>query len=175
MCHESGLSRSQPYVVIHAGANWDLKQWPKERFVPIVRYLDSQGINAVLVGTLKEKDLIESILSEARVANAISLCGKTSILELAALMERACLVLSGDSGPIHIAAGVGVPLIALFGPTSPACTKPISRGPVGILHHRIGCVVPCYFKECHKRVCMERIGSREVIDVLQEMLGEVHV
>ncbi len=160
------LEESPPYAVIHPGGNWELKRWPAGYFCEIVDYLSSKKMISVICGTSDEISLAESIRAGVKAGSALSLCGKTSIGVLAALMEKSRVVLSNDSGPIHIAAGLGVPLVGLYGPTAAALTGAKARGPHRLLEGRVGCRVPCYFEYCSERACMEKIRPAEVVGAL---------
>jgi len=164
------LEDGRPYVVLHPGGNWDLKRWPVENFVRVMRYLENCEICTVICGTAREIHLSETILSASRAGNVVSFCGKTRLMTLAAMIQESRLLVSNDSGPIHVAAALGTPVVGVFGPTSPAETGPVARGPMRLIHRRVGCVIPCYFQDCHHRVCMEHLGADEVIEAIEELM-----
>lgn len=167
-----GVSADEPLAVVHAGGNWELKRWPPEYFS---RWIDlfrrAKKWKIVLCGTASEEMLARSIAEKFTDGGVVSVCGKTSLGELAALMKRARIVLSNDSGPIHVAAAQRAPILGLFGPTSPRETGPVSEGPVRILWKDVGCRVPCYFRSCNKRACMEFLTPEEVLERSEELLA----
>lgn len=159
-------------VVINPGGNWDPKRWPKENFARVADYLaEGQKIKIVINGAAKDRDLAEDI-NLSMMEKAAILCGKTSIKQLGALMERADLVISNDSGPMHIAASMKRPVLALFGPTSHEITGPCGKGMCDVLYKDIGCDVPCYDYACRDNRCMRAITPEEVFEKAKEMLHE---
>ncbi|MBI4352365.1 MAG: lipopolysaccharide heptosyltransferase II [Candidatus Omnitrophica bacterium] len=167
-----GAGLNAPYAVVHAGGNWPLKRWPVSYFVEWLRlFFDRFGWKIFLCGTTKEQPIAKSISSyfpnEARL---ISLCGKTSLDTLAILLRGAQFLLTNDSGPMHLAASQGTNIIGLFGPTSPEITGPVSKGPAVVLRKDTGCEVPCYFRSCDYRVCMDWITPHEVFQKSVEMV-----
>ncbi len=167
-----GIRAGEAYVTVHAGGNWDLKRWPVLSFAAWIRqFRRHYGWKIVLCGTAQERSLCEEILSHSGREGVASLCGETSIEELAALLKNSKLLLSNDSGPIHLAASQRTPLLGLFGPTSPERTGPVSLGPMRVLHQDVGCEVPCYFRSCDHRVCMELLSPDQVFQATVDLLS----
>ena len=160
-----------PYVVLHAGGNWDLKRWPIGSFVQWIRLWRKEFKHRiVLCGTGPEVPLAEAIRSNFSEDEVLSLCGKTSFDELAFLLKNAELLLSNDSGPIHLAATQRTKIVGIFGPTSPVITGPVSDAPMKILWKDVGCEVPCYYRSCHYRVCMEWVKPEEVFEEARKLI-----
>ena len=86
-------------------------------------------------------------------------------------MKRARFILSNDSGPIHVAASQRTRILGLYGPTSPKETGPVSKGPVRLLWLDVGCTVPCYFRSCDARACMDLLTPEEVLERAEELLA----
>lgn len=108
------------YAVLAAGSAHGRKCWPAERFARIAACLHQQaGLAAVLIGSARERPLAEQIRQAAGVPAAV-LTGRTSIPQMAALLERAAIVVGNDTGPTHLAAALKVPTVMIFGPTNPA-------------------------------------------------------
>lgn len=167
-----GIQRNEPYIVIHAGGNWALKRWPARYFAICAKhFLSRYPWKIILCGTGAEEPLADEIRSHFRPEEMVSLCGKTSIDTLAVLLKNAKLLLSNDSGPIHLAASQCTTLVGLFGPTSPEWTGPVSRGRSLILRKDVGCEVPCYYRSCNSRLCMEWLTPEEVFQKTVEFLG----
>ena len=167
-----GLSIENPYVVVHAGGNWDLKRWPASYFVKwIDRFLGSTGWPVILCGTPGEENLSQEILSHFFGKPVFSVCGKTDLNVLGHLLKHARLLLSNDSGPIHLAASQKTPLVGIYGPTSPLETGPVSEARLAVLHKEVGCEVPCYFRSCNNRVCMHWITPEEVFEETRRVLA----
>jgi len=166
-----GVNRGDIIVVINPGGNWLPKRWPKEKFAKLSRkMIDELGARVVITGAKKDIPLSEEIesLSRAKVINA---CGKTSLKRLGAFMERADLVVSSDSGPMHLATSVKSKVIALFGPTSNAITGPYGTGHFEVIRKNIGCPVPCYNFGCRDHKCMDAITVDEVFTKAKEVLS----
>lgn len=164
-------------VGIHPGSAWPTKCWYAERYAELALKLNKEfGLQIVLVGGEKDADLGESIRQsvDAGIAN---LCGKTSLMDLMALMRHFKLFITNDSGPMHIATAFGVPTLAIFGPT----TKELGFFPYGKGHRvmevkELECR-PCALhggKKCPEGhfKCMGLITSDMVFETAKEMLKE---
>jgi lipopolysaccharide heptosyltransferase II len=166
-----GLAGGTRYAVVHAGGNWTLKRWPVAHFVQMIRLVSERlATRTVLCGGPGETALANEIRAHFGANEVISLCGETSLDELALLLKNASFVVSNDSGPLHLAASQRTPLVGLFGPTLPELTGPVSSGPVRVLRVDVGCEVPCYFRSCDHRVCMEYLTPGEVFRQVEELL-----
>jgi len=168
----SGLSRKTPFVVFAPGAAYGhAKRWPPDRVARVIARLSAQGLTAVLVGARDDRDTgraIESTLpADARVVNLI---GRTSLGELVGVIARAAAFVSNDSGAMHIAAALGVPLTAIFGPTDERVTAP--AGEADVIVRDVFCR-PCMLRECpidHR--CMKRIDVDSVFASVTANLTE---
>lgn len=161
-----GLRESDFLVVINPGGNWDLKRWPAENFARLCdRLIEKYKAKIIITGAEGDSGLAEDIAKQMH-GQPITLCGKTNLGELAALMAKVDLVISGDSGPMHIAVSQGTKTIALFGPTSPKVTGPFGRGDYIVIQKDVGCATPCYRLDCGNNRCMKAIS---VEDVLKEV------
>ena len=167
-----GITVGQPYAVVHAGGNWSLKRWPAVYFVKWAKlFLERYPWKIILCGTESEEALSREISSHFASEEVVSFCGKTSIDMLALLLKNARILLSNDSGPIHLAASQGTRLVGLFGPTSPELTGPVSKGSSLILSMDVGCEVPCYYRSCDYRICMDWLKPEEVFERTAEFLN----
>jgi heptosyltransferase II len=167
-----GVDIAEDYAVVHAGGNWDLKRWPAAHFARWISLFLSKnpGWKIVLCGSASEKELARDILERAGHKDAVSICGKTGLGELAALLRHARFVLSNDSGPIHVAAAQRTRILGLYGPTSSVETGPVSAAPVRVLWKDVGCRVPCYFRSCDWRACMELLTPEHVLEQSEALL-----
>ncbi len=119
-------------ALLAASAGWGAKQWPPERFAALAGVLHAMGLR-VLVNAPKTDDPIASrVVDGSDGAAELVVCNVAGLL---ALLRRTALVVGGDSGPVHLAAALGVPLVALFGPTDPARNGPWGPGPRRVLRH----------------------------------------
>ncbi len=124
---ENGVD--EKFIVFHLGSNREEKRWPPEYFADLAeRVWNKYKLPIVATGTLEDLDLWEKFKSKLADAKAVHLMGKTKIRVSAAIYKKSLLVVSGDSGPMHIATGVGTNVAALFGPTSPELFGPRGMG-----------------------------------------------
>ncbi len=165
------VPEGQPFAVLAVGGTWQSKRWGIERFSQVADQLISKyGLAVVLVGQRCEKPLAEQLTSQSRrpIANLVT---KTSLKELMALLVRASVVVTNDSGPMHIAAALGRPTVAIFGPTNPQRT-----GPYGQLDHvlqsKLPCL-PCYKRRCAELTCMNDITTDQVMAMIAKVLQPV--
>jgi predicted lipopolysaccharide heptosyltransferase III len=154
---DARVTNADRIVVIHVSAGNPFRRWPLDHFVSLTASLAGHpGVRVVLSSGPSERAAADRILAEARAAlgpraaAAVVDCGEFSLAELRALLERAALFIGGDSGPLHIAATTGVPVVGLFGPTIPARSAPwrSSRLPMAAID--VG-PLPC--RPCDQRVC----------------------
>ncbi len=170
----SGIDPEIPYVVLHTGGNWELKRWPADYFVRWIQlFLSEFSWSVILCGTSSEKGISDAIAANFSPRQVVSLCGRSSLDVLALLLGRAKFLLSNDSGPIHLASTQRTPVLGLYGPTSQRLSGPVSNGSVRILQKDVGCQVPCYFRSCDTRVCMEWITPEEVFQETLKLSVEI--
>jgi len=153
------------YAVLVPGARWQTKRWPPERFGEIAKRLPMRSL---VIGGKEDIDLAERVVYSSD-GKAISLAGKTSLKELVEIIRRAKLVVSNDSGPVHISAALGIPTFALYGPTSPLRTGPYGRNTF-VINAEIDCA-PCFKRRCKKNLCMESITVENVWKVISDYLN----
>lgn len=160
---------SRPLVVIHPMAKWETKQWPLDNFAGLISALVEKNASVVITGSPQDMEPVTEILRRAgRGRKVLNLTGVTSLRELAGIFSLADLVVTPDTGPMHLAAAVKAPLIALFGPTAPWRTGPYGN------HHRVirkalPCS-PCFRKKCDTLECMTSITVEEVLAAAEKKL-----
>jgi heptosyltransferase-2 len=161
-----GLDRSRPVAAFCPGAEYGpAKRWPARHFAALARELSRRGYAVWLIGSEKDAELGEEIRTQAGGASQ-NLCGKTDLATAVDLMSCAALVVSNDSGLMHVAAALGKPLIALYGSSSPEHTPPLSAD-ARILRVDIECS-PCFKRECplgHFRCMNELLPERVLAEV----------
>jgi lipopolysaccharide heptosyltransferase I len=157
------LGGVERFAVVLPGTNWQTKRWPIEHFAALVEPLQRQfGLQTVVAGGPGDAELA------AKIPGALNLAGQTSLRQLTALLERADLVIANDSGPMHIAAALGRPLVTLFGPTNPTRTGPFNR-PDTVLRLDIACS-PCYSRKCSHQSCLQWLAPRAVLESARRQL-----
>jgi len=162
---EKGIDDVMDFVAVSPVAYWETKLWDEAKFAAVCnRIVRELGLPVVFTGERPEGP-IERIRSLMRVPSA-SVAGQTSLRELAALYRRASALLTTDSGPMHLAAAVEAPVVALFGPTSPERTGPYGEGH-SVIRRGMNCS-PCFRKACETRKCMKMIGIDEVYEAVRD-------
>ena len=172
---QEGIKPEKPLIACHVSSNnGQSKRWPLPYWATLIdKLIREQDAQVILTGTFADLPLIESVLHQMQ-EQAINLAGKTSLPQLVALLQRANLIISGDSGPMHIAAAVGTPLIAIHGPTDPALSGPVSPTAT-VLRSGIWCS-PCYkardTADCRffTTQCMKNILPSQVFKVARDKL-----
>ena len=161
---------TKPLIILNPGAYYgSAKRWPAEKFAELASLLQNdRGAQIMIIGSADENALAEIISS--RMSNPpLVMTGQTSLPRLAALISLADLFVTNDSGPMHLANFLGIPVVALFGPTDPARTGPI-RQPSEVIHKGAPCW-PCWYRQCpfdHR--CMMTITPGEVFESCQKLL-----
>jgi len=148
------------------------KRWDPERFAAVADALvEEWGAQAVVIGSAAEKGIADEVAAGMR-ARAVNLAGRTTVRELLALLSRCAFLVTNDSGPMHAAAALGVPLVAVFGPTDPGKTGPWSRR-ARVVRAGVECA-PCRKRDCDRgRACMLAVTADMVIEEARGLMEEV--
>lgn len=163
------LKNAGKLVAINPVAKWGTKLWPYHKFAQLAdRLIEQYDAEIIFTGSLKDRLVIESITS-AMKGRAVNLAGKTTLKMLAALYAKADIVVSTDTGPMHLAVSVGTPVVALFGPTAPWRTGPYGSGHQ-IVRVELECA-PCFKRRCGTIDCMHRIAVDQVLDAVKKIIG----
>lgn len=162
-------SERGPVVVMSPAARWTTKCWPAAHYAELSDTLvRRRRATVVFVGSAGDRATVRRI-RHMTAERSMDLAGQTTLRRLAALLARADLMVSNDTGPMHLAAAVGCPVLAFFGPTSPVRTGPYAGATRSVvLSSRTPCA-PCYRKECHRRQCLQDITP----DRAQEEAGRL--
>ena len=170
LIRELGVGEGERVVALHAGANWRLKRWPARNFAQLADALAAlYGAKILFVGGEGDLPLIEGILQRMQTRPLVA-AGRTSFRQLGALLARTSLLISNDSGPLHLGIAAGVPVVALFGPTDPKLTGPLESARAVTLFGSIGCPVPCYQLRCPVNLCMHQISVEQVLSAVGKFL-----
>ena len=169
----AGARHSATRVAVGAGASYgSAKCWPPGRFAEALNQLQRErDADVILFGTPSEL-AVSTAIQSGLARPALDLTGKTDIADLPALLSRCHLFLGNDSGAMHVAAAVGLPVIAIFGPTDPFGTAPVTPHAV-IVQEKPYCS-PCFLRRCptdHR--CMTAIAPQKVSESLLRVLAEV--
>jgi heptosyltransferase-2 len=173
--YESGVHRDALRIAIGAGASYgSAKCWPPPRFAEVANRLQSESdADVILFGTSAEAGVATAISADMR-RPAIDLTGKTAIADLPALLSQCHLFIGNDSGAMHVAAAVGLPVVAVFGPTDPEGTAPVTPR-CNIVQQKPYCS-PCFLRRCptdHR--CMTAITVDMVEAAARPWLSSIQV
>jgi heptosyltransferase-2 len=166
-----GIPANAPFLVLNPGAAYgSAKRWHQERFAKAAESLAREiGLQVAIIGSEVERTIAEEI-REGMTRRTAVLNGKTSLETLIGVLAESRLMITNDSGPMHIAAALGIPTVAIFGPTDETATGPC--GPhTRIVKHAVECS-PCLLRECpidHR--CMNAVTVDEVCRAAKELVN----
>ncbi|MDA8163417.1 MAG: glycosyltransferase family 9 protein [Desulfobacteraceae bacterium] len=164
----------RPLVTLFPGASIPERRWGSERFAQVAARFAQRGFGIVVIGGREDA---ESGAAIAQAASGLSLAGRTTLAETAAILSRSALLVSGDSGVLHLAVGLGIPTVSLFGPGIAAKWAP--RGPKHIIINKHLPCSPCtkfgYTPKCPRNgECLARISVEEVLAASLALLPEIN-
>ncbi len=162
------ISKDTPLVLFNLGASLPQKKWPAKNWKRLASILIERDIKILLLGTIEENTIAQELIEELpSIASAVS---KTSLMQAAGIMSKADLMISADSGPIHIASAIGIPVIGLYGPDSPLLTGPFTEKK-RVFYLNLPCS-PCYKRPvCNGSFeCMDKITPEDVAKAVIELL-----
>ena len=162
---------AKPLVMFQPGARYWFKAWPAERFSALVDRLAGKYSCRVLIGgDPKERQLAETIRAQA-ASKPVVLAGRTTVRQYAAILKRCILFVGNDNGPMHMAAALGVPVVAFFGPSNPAEWGP-RGGRTEVLYKGLDCRA-CFHPTCTKgeASCMKQISVDEAWNAVTRLMG----
>ena len=168
-----GLRADGPVVALCPGAEYGpAKRWPAEHFAALARRCAEAGAEVWIVGSANEAALGDAICTSSG-RFAVNLAGRTSLLEAVDLLSAASAVVSNDSGLLHVAAALDVPVAAVYGSTSPDFTPPLGAHAVA-LQRELGCR-PCFRRECPlgHTDCLRGLAPAEVFAALGKLCPEL--
>ena len=170
LLNSAGILPGTALVAVNAGARWPTKQWPPASFAQVADRLQKEGIRVVVIGGAAEHHPGTAVLRHM-VTSPMDLVGKTGIKDLIALLRRVRLVITNDSGPMHLAAALGTRVVALFGPTDPGRTGPYGPGHM-VFHSGVSCS-PCLSRRCANPKALECLTSISPEEVFRRALAMV--
>lgn len=170
-----GIKKADKLLAIHPGASSPSKIWPNERFAEAAdRLVKKYGFKVFVIAGPKDTALAQGVIKHMHEP-AIDISGRTSVSQLASLLRRCSLFISNDSGPVHIASSVGIPVISIFG-RSQKGLGPLRWGPTAkksrVIHKNVGCI-ECLAHNCVKEfACLKAITVNDIIDAADSLLKE---
>jgi lipopolysaccharide heptosyltransferase I len=158
----------RPWVMMNLGTRWETKRWPVSHFATVAQQVHLiTGGSVILVGG-PDEHLLAAEFEQKFSRKGLSTVGKTTLRELVAILSLSDLVVSNDSGPLHLAAALGRPVLAPF-----TCTSPTRTGPYGQRDNIVMTTVPCaasYLKTCSSMVCMQELTPDRLVPTLNRLL-----
>ena len=164
------LNRQQPLVGIHLGSSkrWLTKRWPLEYIANLSENLALKDVRVVISAERIDPRELKMLQDLTKKSRPIIACGKTSINQLGCLIKRCGVFVVGDTAPLHIAAAVGTPVVALFGPTDPK-RHLSSAEEIAVINKELPCQ-PCYKPQCSSIECMKQISVEQVQEAIFKLL-----
>lgn len=169
------IAEYDQYMVVAFRAVAESRRWGVENYTELIRLMVAEhGLKAILIGSPDDQTEGEKIVEEAGLGDmVVNLAGKTSLRELAAIISRACVFVGNDSGPAHLTAAVGVPLVVISGADDPAQTSPVTPLKKVLRRDQLECIA-CIKNKCSLRNdefmrCMKEIPVEQVADALTEI------
>jgi len=169
------------YVVLAPGTSVrrGMKAWEEKKFGELIVLLKkTYGFTPVLAGDEKDREGNERVIEEARqkdregeIDPIVNLAGKTNLVALCQLLKGASLFVGVDSGIMHLASSLDIPVVGIFGPTDPSQVGPQNKKSVVVQKKEMECV-PCDLKGCEERGCLTGLDVKEVFDACQQLLGQ---
>ena len=159
------------FIILNPGGGWDTKNWAPENYALLHDKLrEKTGLPSVLTWGPGEEPLVDEVLHACAGPQPVTF--PTSLYQLIALLRRAKLFVGGDTGPLHLAAACGTPIVGIFGPTDPVRNGPFSREDI-VVSHQVPCG-PCYKRTCpiYNKECLRLV---QVDEVFQAVLRRLEV
>jgi lipopolysaccharide heptosyltransferase II len=160
-------------IAVCPGAEYGAaKRWLPERYAEVMRAVDMEyETEWYLVGTAKDRPVAEEIESHAQLPNVENVCGKTSLQGLIELLQKCHILVTNDTGTMHLASLIGLRTVSIFGSTEPLLTGPLGPGHI-VLRHQVECS-PCFLRECPLDFrCMKAIEAIEVAAAVCSIIDE---
>ena len=171
LLEEHDVPASKPLVVLVPGTIWETKHWTIEGFAGVARQFLQDGFAVALVGTKRDQQRCRQIAAAA--PGTCDLSGKTTPADLAALIRRAEVAVTNDSGSMHVAASLGKPAVSVFGPTNPVHIGPYER-PESVVRVDLPCS-PCNYRRLSQcpfdHSCMKQVTSTMVVERVRKILS----
>jgi len=171
LLEEHGVPASKPLVVLVPGTIWETKHWTIEGFAGVARQFLQDGFAVALAGTVRDQQRCQQIAAAA--PGTCDLSGKTTPGDLAALIRRAEVAVTNDSGSMHVAASLGKAMVSVFGPTNPVHIGPYER-PESVVRVDLPCS-PCNYRRLSQcpfdHACMKQVTSAMVVERVRKILS----
>ena len=172
LLRQAGLAPGSEWIAMSVSARWATKRYPTESFAALADMVQTQGLGTlVFIGGSEDRAAVEAV-QRSMSTKALNLAGRTSLNLLPALLHSAELLVTNDSGPMHVAAALGIHVVAMFGPTSPVDSGPYGSGHV-VLRSGIPCS-PCFSRTCRNITqleCLHSVSPESVFQAVRQQLA----
>jgi lipopolysaccharide heptosyltransferase II len=172
LLREAGVTPGGGWVAMNVSARWPTKRWPSNAFAVLADRLVEAGFGPVLfMGGPDERGDVAAVREHMKTSS-FDLSGALPVGLLPSFLSKAALLITNDSGPMHVAAAVGTPVVAMFGPTSPVRTGPYGRAH-SVLTHKIPCS-PCFSRSCRNAIqleCLNLVSPDQVMAAARAQLA----
>ena len=165
------LARHPLHLVLAAGAAYGAaKRWPEGNFHTVAEFWVRRGGVVSVAGAKSERKIGDLVLANLPPERCFNLCGETTLNALMVLLKSASLCVANDSGVMHLAAALGTPGVAVFGPTDPAAPAPVSEKWT-LLYEKLPCA-PCFRRTCPDNKCIKAITPAMVLEAVEALCGK---
>jgi heptosyltransferase-1 len=159
----------RPRVILNLGARWLTKRWPPEHYAEIGRRAVAQfGAGLIAVGASEDRPLVDALARHTAPLRVLDLCGQTRLPQLAALSLEADLMISNDTGPLHLAAAAGARVLGIYTCTSPNLTGPF--GPQAATVQSCIWCAPSFLKNCNRLDCMTQLSPDQIWSAAKDQI-----
>jgi lipopolysaccharide heptosyltransferase I len=170
---DAGVGPGERFALVTPGARWETKIWPAGKIAEVCEHIyRAWGLKIVLAGGPGEMPDCRAVAAAAGVPTG-NVCGRTSLRDLVALIDASSVLVSNESGPMHVAVALGRPVAGVVGPTNPSRNGPFSANS-RIVRHALPCS-PCYLKKLSQcrygHACMREVEAAEMIDAVEQLLA----
>jgi heptosyltransferase I len=162
----------RPLALLHPGARWASKLWPPASWARLAEWFHTQGFQIAVTGSPADRELAGGITAQCR-APLLNLAGATSLAQLAAILRKTRLAVTTDTGVMHLAAALGTPVTALFGPTAPWRTGPFGPGHQ-VVRLGLSCS-PCFKRHCPAPRCLNELYPEMVRAACEKVLSKAGI
>ena len=165
-----GILENDRVVALHPGSGGSARDWDPSQFSQLSRELSAKGFRPVITGAQEERQLVEQVVAGSN-GSAVAAAGAFSLMELAAFLQSCSVVVSNSTGPMHIAAAVGTPLVGLFPPIAAASARrwgPLGDRTMTFTPDAAKCPL-CKGGDCQSNVCMRQITVTEVLGAVETL------
>ena len=175
-----GFDLQKRFVIISPGTSVrrKIKEWEEEKFAELIALLKERyDLNPVLVGGKENKELSEKIVSivkekvNGKNIDILNLTGKSDLKDLCFFVRNASLFVGIDSGIMHLASSMDIPVVGLFGPSDPFYVGPQNERSIVVREEEMTCV-PCYLEGCKDRACMKKLDVKKVLHACEQLLNQ---